>query len=77
MAHAVHRDSLLSLRSCPAELQVRFLSAPHTAYVYLDVPPAYFLGLELARSKGAFINREIKPRFRCLKLATIAAAPDS
>ena len=56
------------------KLQVRFLSAPRTAYVYLDVPPAYFLGLELARSKGAFINREIKPRFRCVKLAALSGA---
>jgi hypothetical protein len=53
------------------KLQVRFLSAPDTAYVYLDVPPAYYLGLELARSKGAYVNREIKPRFRCLRLAAV------
>ena len=53
-------------------LHVRFLAAPEAAYVYLDVPQAFALGLELARSKGAFVNREIKPRFRCIRLVTAA-----
>ena len=64
--------AIRSYRYDPArrKLHVRFLSAPDTAYVYLDVPQAYYLGLELAPSKGAFVNRVIKPRFRCVRLAT-------
>ena len=63
-----------SYRYDPAsrKLQVRFLSAPDTAYIYLDVPQAYYLGLEFARSKGAYLNREIKPRFRCMRLKALA-----
>jgi hypothetical protein len=53
------------------KLQVRFLSAPAVAYVYVDVPQAYYLGLALARSKGGYVNRVIKPRFRCLRLEAL------
>lgn len=34
------------------------------AYDYLDVPEAVFRELKAARSKGRFVNFEIKPRYR-------------
>jgi hypothetical protein len=46
-----------------AQLTVRFRSG--AAYRYLAVPIESYLALCAARSKGAFINREIKPRFDC------------
>jgi hypothetical protein len=47
---------------------VRFLSAPDIPYIYLDVPPSLFAAMKRASSKGAFVNREIKPRCRCIRL---------
>ena len=48
-------------------LHVRYRSAPDVAYVYLDVPPDCYAGLRQAPSKGAFVNREIKPRYRYIR----------
>jgi hypothetical protein len=50
------------------KLHVRFLSAPDIPYIYLDVPPSLFAAMKRASSKGAFVNREIKPRCRCIRL---------
>ena len=52
--------AIRSYRYDPAErkLQVRFLSAPDRAYVYLDVTQAYFLGLERARAKDLPQSRD-------------------
>lgn len=37
-------------------------------YCYLGVPTSAYSALRAARSKGAFVNREIKPRYRLLLL---------
>lgn len=37
-------------------------------YVYLDVPPRKYALLMRAGSKGAFINRQIKPYHKCQRL---------
>lgn len=39
-------------------------------YRYLDVPPRAYDLLLRADSVGAFVNRRIKPYYRCLRVAT-------
>jgi hypothetical protein len=34
-------------------------------YTYYDVPPDVYGALRQAESAGEYVNREIKPRFRC------------
>jgi hypothetical protein len=34
-------------------------------YSYFDVPPEIYRQLRSAPSVGEFVNREVKPRFRC------------
>jgi hypothetical protein len=46
-----------------SRLTVRFLSGK--TYVYLGVERARFDELMAAESKGAYFNREIRPRYRC------------
>jgi hypothetical protein len=50
------------------KLQVRFLSAPDVPYIYLDVPADIYAALQQAPSKGAFVNRVVKQRFRYIRL---------
>jgi len=45
------------------ELHVTFLGSPGGTYVYLDVPDIVWEDLQVAASKGSFLNREVKPRF--------------
>ena len=60
--------AILSYAYDPAlrELEVRFTGGG--GYVYEDVSPEDFAAFEAAPSKGAFVNRRIKPgrRFRRL-----------
>jgi hypothetical protein len=42
---------------------------PSGDYVYEDVPPEEYEALKAAQSKGAHINRAIKPRYRFHKKA--------
>ncbi len=44
------------------ELWVRFKASPRL-YVYSGVPPHVFRELEEADSKGAFVNKAVKPRY--------------
>jgi hypothetical protein len=39
-------------------------------YRYLGVPPREHETLLRADSLGAYVNRRIKPRYRCLRVAT-------
>ncbi len=56
------------------ELTVRFTNG--RGYVYSLVPPAIFAAFAAAKSKGAFLNAEIKPRFPFRKLSEGATMPD-
>jgi hypothetical protein len=56
------------------QLLVRFLSAPEVTYAYLGVPPETYAALRRARAKGSFVNRTIKPRFRCIRLGATRRA---
>jgi hypothetical protein len=38
------------------------------SYVYIDVPPREYQALLKAESKGTFINKRIKPHYRCQRL---------
>jgi KTSC domain len=48
------------------ELHVRFHESPGL-YVYLGVPPKLFDALLNTRSIGSFLNKEIKPNYKCEK----------
>jgi lysyl-tRNA synthetase class 2 len=39
-------------------------------YRYLDVPPRVHETLMRADSHGSFVNRRVKPYYRCLRIAT-------
>jgi hypothetical protein len=54
------------------ELTVRFTNG--RGYVYSLVPPAFVAALEAARSKGAFLNAEIKVRCPFRKLGVEPSA---
>jgi len=56
------------------ELTVRFTNG--RGYIYSLVPPAIFAAFAAAKSKGAFLNAEIKDRFPFRKLAADAASPN-
>ena len=47
-------------------LRLRYVSGG--MYDYLDVPVSVFQGLLEAPSKGRFVNRYIKPRYRFTRL---------
>jgi hypothetical protein len=49
-------------------LEVEF--AGGGVYRYLGVPPREHETLMRADSLGAYVNRRIKPRYRCLRVAT-------
>jgi hypothetical protein len=48
-------------------LYIRFRDSGE-AYVYRDVPPLAYTGLMLADSKGRYLNRSIKPRYKFERL---------
>jgi hypothetical protein len=48
-------------------LEVEF--AGGGVYRYLGVPPREYETLLRAESLGAYVNRRIKPRYRCLRVA--------
>ena len=48
------------------ELHVKFLSS-NTIYVYLGCPQYVWDELEMAPSKGTYINRIVKPAYSCEK----------
>jgi len=48
------------------ELHVKYLSSS-TVYVYLGCPQYAWDELEMAESKGTYINRMIKPAYPCEK----------
>lgn len=56
------------------ELTVRFTNG--RAYVYSLVPPAIYAAFAASKSKGAFLNAEIKERIPFRKLAATATAVD-
>jgi hypothetical protein len=41
------------------------------SYVYIDVPPREWHALLKADSKGVFINKRIKPRYKCQRLGDV------
>jgi hypothetical protein len=49
-------------------LEVEFVGG--SVYRYLGVPPREHETLLRADSLGAYVNRSIKPRYRCLRVAT-------
>ncbi len=63
------QSSLLSSigYSIDAILELEFRSG--AIYRYFAVPQAVFEGLIAAESKGAFFNRNVRSRFRYLRLA--------
>ena len=44
------------------ELLIRYVGGGE--YIYLNVPPDVYAGLQAARSRGAYVNAAIKPRYR-------------
>ncbi|HEX7081582.1 MAG TPA: KTSC domain-containing protein [Gammaproteobacteria bacterium] len=55
-------------------LDVEFSSSK--LYRYLDVPPAAYEWLSRAKSKGRFINRLIKDKYRCERVDGPAAGAE-
>lgn len=49
-------------------LEIEYVSGG--IYRYLGVPPRVYETLIRADSRGAYVNRRIKPYYRCLRLAT-------
>ncbi len=49
-------------------LEVEFVGGD--VYRYLGVPPREHETLLRAESHGAYVNRSIKPRYRCVRVAT-------
>jgi len=49
-------------------LEVEFASG--SVYRYLGVPPREYETLRAAGSLGAYVNGRIKPRYRCMRVAT-------
>jgi lysyl-tRNA synthetase class 2 len=49
-------------------LEVEFVGGG--VYRYLGVPPREHETLLRAESIGAYVNRSVKPRYRCLRVAT-------
>ena len=46
-----------------SELRIRFLGG--RTYIYRGVPPSVHAELMAAGSKGAYVNRHIKPHYPC------------
>ena len=64
----VHSSLLASIGySANATLDLEFRSG--ALYRYFAVPPAVFLGLMAAESKGAYFNRNVRNRFSYKRVA--------
>jgi hypothetical protein len=71
----VRRRSVESsaIESVGYDARTRTLEIEYAAggvYRYLGVPPRTYDLLLRADSRGAFVNRRIKPYYRCLRVAT-------
>lgn len=53
---------------CTRTLEIEY--AGGCVYRYLSVPPRAYELLLRVDSHGAFVNRRIKPYYRCLRVAT-------
>jgi hypothetical protein len=71
----MHRLSVESsaIESVGYDARMRTLEIEYVGggvYRYLGVPPRVYATLMRAASHGAFVNRRIKPYYRCLRAAT-------
>jgi hypothetical protein len=71
----VHRLSVESsaIAGVGYDARRRTLELEYTSgavYRYLGVPPREYETLLHAESLGAYVNRRIKPRYRCVAVAT-------
>lgn len=51
----------------PARQELHVFFRGSGDYTYFDVPEAEYQALSVARSKGAFLNKRIKGRYRCAR----------
>jgi hypothetical protein len=75
MTSAMHRLSVESsaIESIGYDARSRTLEVEYAGgrvYHYLGVPPGAYELLLRAESHGAFVNRRIKPFYRCRRVAT-------
>jgi hypothetical protein len=71
----MHRLSVESsaIESVGYDARTRTLEVEYAGgevYRYLGVPPRVHETLMRAESHGAFVNRRVKPYYRCLRVAT-------
>lgn len=71
----MHRLSVESsaVESVGYDIRTRTLEIEYAGggvYRYLGVPPHVHATLMRADSHGAFVNRRVKPYYRCLRVAT-------
>jgi hypothetical protein len=65
---AVSSSNLSAVGYDPDDLALVTTFKNGTTYKYLNVPPSLFQGLMSAPSKGTYFNRNIKDRFRFVRM---------